>query len=103
MRLLRGYDEAALLGYEMPIKRALWERVKAFGVPRVIGSFWFLVCMLSAFFLLVLVSVLWAALAGGAWAVGQVFMMWMTARDPYWDDVLLAQLVRQYKNTYEAG
>jgi len=90
-------------GYEVEVKRGLWERIPAFGVPRVIGSLWFVLCLLPAFLLLVLVSVKAVIVPGALWLLGQGAMMWLTSLDPYWDDVIVAQLVYRYKDHYEAG
>ena len=32
-------------GYEAPIKRALWERITSFGVPRVWATLWMVCCL----------------------------------------------------------
>jgi len=50
-----------------------------------------------------LVGVKWGLLPMGLWLLGHGTMVALTQRDPYWDDVMLAQLVRRYKSYYEAG
>lgn len=99
----RQEREEVVLGYAAPIKRGLWERVKSFGVPYIPGSLWFVVCLFPAFLLMVLVSIKWVLVCGVVWLAGMGVMLWLTALDPYWPDVMLAQLVRRYKSRYEAG
>ena len=40
-----GERQAWVEGYEAPIKRALWERICSFGVPRLWATLWMVCCL----------------------------------------------------------
>ena len=83
-----GERQAWVEGYEAPIKRALWERICSFGVPRLWATLWMVCCLYAG--LLVMVGFGFAWLSSrclmGAWR------LWSTLCDARWDDMVLAQL-----------
>ena len=99
----RDRGDEALLGYRIDIKPGLWERVKSFGVPRVVGSLWFVLWIIPSFLMLVLLGIKFVIVPVLMWLIGQAIMMWLTHLDPYWDDVMIAQVRYRYKAYYEGG
>lgn len=89
-------------GYSAPIYRALWESILCAGVPRMWFRVWGVLCAALGLTFLTYVGVLWILVPLALWAAGQGSMMLLTLWDPQWPDLLLAQLTRQYRETYEA-
>lgn len=92
-----------VVGYQVEIRKGLWERLKTLGAPRILASLWLAVWLSIAFACAMLVSVKWGVAVMGFWLLGQGTMVALTLVDPHWDDVVVAQLVRRYKNFYESG
>ena len=46
-------------GYEAPIKRALWERITSFGVPRVWATLWMVCCLYIGLLVMVGLGFTW--------------------------------------------
>ena len=92
-----------IVGYQVEIRRGLWDRVKTLGAPRIPASLWLAVCLSVAFACAMLMGVKWGFLPMGLWLLGHGTMVGLTHVDPHWDDVLVAQLVRRYKAAYDAG
>jgi type IV secretory pathway TrbD component len=92
-----------IVGYQMEIRKGLWERIKTLGVPRILGALWLALCGSAAFACAMLVSLKAGGVPMGLWLVGHATMVVLTQMDPHWDDVALAQLMRRYKTYYEAG
>jgi type IV secretory pathway TrbD component len=90
-------------GYQAPIHRALWERILTMGVPRIWAAFWLVLCLWLTLLLLTVTGLRYAGLPLIAWALGQGLMVLLTAWDPFWDDLMGAQIKRLYKNYYDAG
>lgn len=90
-------------GYSAPIKRALWERIKTFGVPRLWGSVWAVLCLYGGLLTLVGLGFPWLLLPAVVWLLGQGVLMALTTWDPHWDEIALAHLMRRYKAYYDAG
>ena len=63
--------QAWVEGYEAPIKRALWERICSFGVPRVWATLWMVCCLYVG--LLVMVGLGFLAPGPGAGVDGRAW------------------------------
>jgi type IV secretory pathway TrbD component len=92
-----------IIGYQVEIRKGLWERVKTMGAPRIPASLWLALCLSVAFVFAMTISVKLGLGAMGFWLLGHGVMVALTLRDPHWDDVLIAQVVHGYKAYYEAG
>jgi type IV secretory pathway TrbD component len=97
------YGRTYIVGYQVEIRKGLWERVKTLGAPRILASLWLAGCLSVAFACAMLVGVKWGLLPMGLWLLGHGTMVALTLADPHWDDVIVAQLTRRYKSLYEAG
>src|SRR5712671_5162846 len=92
-----------IVGYQVEIRKGLWERLKTLGAPRILASLWLAVCLSIAFACAMLISVKTGLLPMGLWLGGHSTMVALTLIDPHWDDVVVAQVFRRYKNSYDAG
>src|SRR5216683_7685708 len=92
-----------IVGYQVEIRKGLWERVKTLGAPRIPASLWLAGCLSVAFACAMLVGVKWGLLPMGIWLLGHGTMVALTQVDPYWADVVVAQVFRRYKAYYDAG
>ena len=59
-------------GYEAPIKRALWERITSFGVPRLWATLWMVCCLYVGLLVMVGLGFTWLVVPAwcGCWAMG---------------------------------
>ena len=67
-----GERQAWVEGYEAPIKRALWERICSFGVPRLWATLWMVCCLYVGLLVMVGLGFAWLlapcrGLDAGAW------------------------------------
>ena len=67
-----GERQAWVEGYEAPIKRALWERICSFGVPRLWATLWMVCCLYVGLLVMVGLGFAWLLAPGrgldaGAW------------------------------------
>src|SRR2546425_6404718 len=92
-----------IVGYQVEIRKGLWERVKTLGAPRIPASLWLAGCLSVAFACAMLVGVKWGLLPMGLWLLGHGTMVALTQVDPHWDDGVLAQLARRCKAQYDPG
>jgi type IV secretory pathway TrbD component len=92
-----------IVGYQVEIRKGLWDRVKTLSAPRIPASLWLAGCLSTAFACAMLVGMKWGIAVMGLWLLGHGTMVVLTQVDPHWDDVMLAQLVRRYKAAYDAG
>jgi hypothetical protein len=90
-------------GYEAPVKRALWERITSFGVPRLWAAFWACLCLYMGLLAMVGLGFKWILVPALVWMLGHGALMGLTLFDAYWDDMALAQLTRRYRDFYDAG
>jgi hypothetical protein len=92
-----------VLGYETPIRKALWERIKHLGAPRMMTYAW----MMGAAWLALLAfnkwGIKWSLAVGVLWAVVQGVLALMTWWNPRWDNALCARFERGYQSYYPAG
>ena len=90
-------------GYEAPIKRALWERITSCGVPRLWATLWMVCCLYGGLLVMVGLGFTWLVVPAVVWMLGHGVLMGLTLVDTHWDEMVLAQLTRQYKGFYDAG
>jgi type IV secretory pathway TrbD component len=90
-------------GYEAPIKRALWERITSGGVPRLWATLWMVCCLYGGLLVMVGLGFTWLVVPAVVWMLGHGVLMGLTLVDTHWDEMVLAQLTRQYKGFYDAG
>lgn len=90
-------------GYEAPIKRALWERICSFGVPRLWATVWMVCCLYAGLVVMVGLGFLWMLVPALVWLAGHGLLIALTLFDVQWDEMVVAQLTRRYKPYYDAG
>jgi type IV secretory pathway TrbD component len=90
-------------GYRAQIHQAIWKKVTMFGAPKMVSCIWLAICLQVALVLLPLAGFRWAGGAIMVWCLGQGVLIGLTAWEPQWDEMALAQLTRRYKSYYEAG
>lgn len=90
-------------GYEVPVKRALWERIQTCGVPRLWAAFWSAGCLFLGMLTMVGLGFAWLLLPVVLWLVGHGVLIGLTLWDVHFDDVAIAQLTRRYQGAYDAG
>ena len=95
--------EAWVEGYEAPIKRALWERITSFGVPRLWATLWMVCCLYVGLLVMVGLGFTWLMVPALVWMIGHGLLIALTLFDAQWDEMVLAQLTRRYKAFYDAG
>lgn len=93
----------ALLGYEAPIRKSIWERIKHLGAPRMMTYAW----MMGAAWLGLLAfnkwGFRWTLAVVVLWAVVQVLLAMLTAWNPRFDNAVAARFQRGYQPRYPAG
>src|SRR5215831_707634 len=92
-----------IVGYQVDIHKGLWEPVKTLAAPRIWAAIWLAGWGSLAFACAMLVGMKWGLALMGVWLLGHGTMVVLTFIDPRWDEVVLAQLVRRYKASYDAG
>lgn len=90
-------------GYHNDIYQSVWKRPTTLGAPRLWSNCWLCLCLYLGLLLLVLLGFKWMLLPGVLWAIGQGCLALLTTWDPQWDDVIIAQMARRYRKTYDAG
>jgi type IV secretory pathway TrbD component len=96
-------QESPPLGYQVTILRGVWERIKTFGAPRLWSHAWAACCLFVGLLLLTYWGIRWVALPVGVWLLGHGTLIWLTAWNERWDEMILAQWSRKYKSRYDAG
>lgn len=93
----------ALLGYETPIRKALWARIKHLGAPRMMTYTW----MMSAAWLGLLAfnkwGLRWTLAVVVLWALVQGVLAGLTRWNPHFDNAFAARFQRGYQSYYPSG
>ena len=90
-------------GHTAPILRGVWERITTLGAPRLWSHAWAACCLFLGLLLLTYWGFRWVALPLLLWIIGQGTLVALTAWNPKWDEMILAQGNRKYKSRYGAG
>lgn len=93
----------ALLGYEAPIRKALWERILHLGAPRMMTYTWMMSAAWLGLFVFNKFGFRWTLAVGGLWVIVQAVLALLTWWNPRWDKALLARFQRAYQTYYPAG
>lgn len=91
------------LGYQAPILRGVWERIKTFGVLRLWGHCHAALWLGVGLWVLTCLGFRWLLLPLLLWGMGHGLLMWLTQWNDRWDEMAIAQLGRKYKDRYDAG
>ena len=75
-------------GYEAPIKRALWERITSFGVPRLWATLWMVCCLYVGLLVMVGLGFTWLLVPAVVWMLGHGVLMGLTLFDAHWDEMV---------------
>lgn len=93
----------ALLGYESPIRRSIWDRITHLGAPRMMTYTW----MMAAAWLGLLAfnkwGIKWTLAVVVLWALVQSVLAVLTGWNPRWDNAFAARFQRGYQSYYRAG
>jgi hypothetical protein len=93
----------APVGYRAPILRGVWERIKTLGVLRIFSHVWVACCLALGLWTITYLGFRWLALPVVLWLAGHCGLFLLTQWNDKWDDMFLAQLVRNYKDRYDAA
>jgi hypothetical protein len=91
------------LGYEAPIRLGTWQRMLAYGAPRLYSYSWLIACIWLGLACLLYVGQVWALAVAGVWVVGQGLLIGVTYWNINFDSALLNRLRRRYQRHYRAG
>lgn len=93
----------ALLGYEAPIRKALWERIRHLGAPRMMTYTW----MMGAAWLGLVAfnkwGIRWTLAVIVLWAMVQSVLALLTWWNPRFDNAVCARFTRGYQSYYPQG
>lgn len=93
----------APVGYKMPILRGVWERIKTMGGLRVFTHVWIAVCAFLGLWTLINLGFRWLPAPFLLWVAGHAALVLLTQWNDKFDDMILAQFNRQYKDRYDAA
>jgi type IV secretory pathway TrbD component len=95
--------ESQNFGYTAPILRGVWERITSFGATRGWSHTWAALCLFLGLYLLIYWGFKWLAVPFLLWLLGHGTLVLLTQWNVRWDEMVWAQMKRQYKDRYDAG
>lgn len=90
-----------VLGYSMPILQGVWERAKTYGVLRMWAACWAVLHLGAGLYLITYYGFRWLLVLFLTWILGHGLLVMLTKWNDRFDEMLIAQLSRRYKDHYE--
>lgn len=92
---------APILGHSMPIFQGVWSRAKTYGVLRMWAACWAVLHLGVGLYVLTYYGFRWVLLLFITWILGHGLLVMLTNWHEKFDEMLMAQLRRRYKDHYE--